>query len=311
MIKRLKRFGENMFTCTKILAVIDPQSKEQHTMQRALSIADKTGAKIVALSCIYDKSFDMTAVLTSDERFNMKQAMMEQAKLKLEALAKKLKCESRVELIVAWEKKLHESVVNACNEHHCDLIIKSTTKHGLLSSTIFTPNDWHILRKSPVNVLLVKPHDVQENSTIVAALGVSARDDVHVSLSDKVAENAHGLSELLDSEVHFANSYTGAPIHIAVEVPNFSPEVYNSSVEERHIKKVQELGHKYKLDNANIHVLEGLPEDVVPNICKKHNAGLLVIGSVGRQGLSAALLGNTAELIIDAVECDTLVIKPD
>ncbi|MFQ3249777.1 MAG: universal stress protein E [Glaciecola sp.] len=300
-----------MFTCKKILAVVDPKSEEQTSLQRALSIADKTGAQIVALSCIYDKSYDMAAVLTSDERFNMKQAMMEQAKLKLEALVKQFKCESKVEILVTWEKKLHDSVVNTCNELACDLIIKSTKKHGLLSSSIFTPNDWHILRKSPVSVLLVKSHDWPEEATIVASLGVSARDDTHVSLSDKVAENAHALSDLLNAEVHFANSYAGAPLHIAVEVPNFSPEVYNKSVEERHIKKVQELGQKYQLEEANIHVLEGLPEDIIPEICKKNKATLLVIGSVGRQGLSAALLGNTAELIIDAVECDTLVVKPD
>jgi universal stress protein E len=57
-------------------------------------------------------------------------------------------------------------------------------------------------------------------------------------------------------------------------------------------------------------VLEGLPEDIIPALCKEYSADLLVIGSVGRKGLSAALLGNTAELIIDGVECDTLVVKP-
>jgi universal stress protein E len=115
---------------------------------------------------------------------------------------------------------------------------------------------------------------------------------------------------MLNAKLHLANSFTGAPIHIAVEVPNFSPEVYNKSVQQRHTKTLQALGNKYELDSVNIHVLEGLPEDIIPALCKKYSADLLVIGSIGRKGLTAALLGNTAELIIDEVECDTLVVKP-
>jgi universal stress protein E len=109
--------------------------------------------------------------------------------------------------------------------------------------------------------------------------------------------------------VHLVNSFPGAPVHIAVEVPNFSPESYNKSVKNRHIRKMKELGDKFSITDEYIHVLEGLPEDIIPEICKKFNARLLVIGSVGRTGISAALLGNTAELVIDAIDCDTLVVK--
>ncbi|WP_240772915.1 BtpA/SgcQ family protein, partial [Salmonella enterica] len=40
-------------------------------------------------------------------------------------------------------------------------------------------------------------------------------------------------------------------------------------------------------------------------------AGIVVLGTVGRTGLSAAFLGNTAEQVIDHLRCDLLVIKPD
>jgi universal stress protein E len=72
---------------------------------------------------------------------------------------------------------------------------------------------------------------------------------------------------------------------------------------------VLELAETYKVATDNVHVLEGLPEDIIPEVCQKYKADLLVIGSVGRTGFSAALLGNTAELIIDAVECDTMIVK--
>jgi universal stress protein E len=37
----------------------------------------------------------------------------------------------------------------------------------------------------------------------------------------------------------------------------------------------------------------------------------VVLGTIGRTGISAAFLGNTAEQVIDHLRCDLLVIKPD
>ena len=36
-----------------------------------------------------------------------------------------------------------------------------------------------------------------------------------------------------------------------------------------------------------------------------------MIGSVARTGLSGALIGNTAEVVLDTLESDVLVLKPD
>ncbi len=36
-----------------------------------------------------------------------------------------------------------------------------------------------------------------------------------------------------------------------------------------------------------------------------------MIGTVARTGLSGALIGNTAEVVLDTLESDVLVLKPD
>ncbi|MNR62430.1 Universal stress protein E [compost metagenome] len=41
------------------------------------------------------------------------------------------------------------------------------------------------------------------------------------------------------------------------------------------------------------------------------NAAVTVIGTVARTGLSGALIGNTAEVILDSLESDILVLKPE
>lgn len=50
---------------------------------------------------------------------------------------------------------------------------------------------------------------------------------------------------------------------------------------------------------------------VIPQVAQQLDAAVTVIGTVARTGLSGALIGNTAEIILDALECDVLVLKPD
>ena len=38
---------------------------------------------------------------------------------------------------------------------------------------------------------------------------------------------------------------------------------------------------------------------------------MTIIGTVARTGFSGALMGNTAEVVLDALESDVLVLKPD
>ncbi|WP_287817984.1 universal stress protein, partial [Idiomarina sp.] len=56
---------------------------------------------------------------------------------------------------------------------------------------------------------------------------------------------------------------------------------------------------------------QGLPEQVIPEAAKQLDAELVVLGTIGRTGLSAALLGNTAEHVLDQLNCDVLAIKPE
>jgi nucleotide-binding universal stress UspA family protein len=43
----------------------------------------------------------------------------------------------------------------------------------------------------------------------------------------------------------------------------------------------------------------------------KLGASVTVIGTVARTGLPGMLIGNTAEVVLDELESDVLVLKPD
>lgn len=71
------------------------------------------------------------------------------------------------------------------------------------------------------------------------------------------------------------------------------------------------LRQRHGIDESDTRVEQGLPEEVIPKIVDELDAGLVILGTTGRTGLSAVFIGNTAEHVIDKINCDVLALKPN
>ena len=49
---------------------------------------------------------------------------------------------------------------------------------------------------------------------------------------------------------------------------------------------------------------------MLPEAVRRLDADLLVMGTVGRSGIPGLLIGNTAEDVLNAVDCSLLAVKP-
>ena len=61
----------------------------------------------------------------------------------------------------------------------------------------------------------------------------------------------------------------------------------------------------------DVHLLKGEPDEVIPTFAKENDVDLIVMGTVARSGLSGMITGNTAERILNEVNCSVLAVKPD
>ena len=53
------------------------------------------------------------------------------------------------------------------------------------------------------------------------------------------------------------------------------------------------------------------PGRAISELAKKQDVDLIVMGTNARTGVFGALMGNTAEQVIDRIECSVLAVKPD
>lgn len=299
-----------MIECNHILAIVDSERDNQPALSRALELAAKTGATVTAMMVVYDLSYDMTTMLSPDERDTMRDAVTkDQSKWLREQL--KEQGFSNIDIVVEWNNRAYEAIIYYALNNQIDLVVKATKDHDDIASVLFTPTDWHLMRKCPRPVLLVKEHDWPEDGEIIAAVNVGSEDEEHAALNDKITVIANEYARLLKGHVNLVNSYPSTPLNIAIEVPEFDSDKYHSAVKNHHHDEMDKHAAKYGIAPDKCIVKEGLPERVIPQVAKDIDAELVIIGTVGRVGISAALIGNTAEHVIDAINCDVLAIKPN
>jgi len=299
-----------MMEYKNILVMVDPTKQQQPSLARAAYLARSYGAKISAFLCIYDLSYEMTSMLSQDERNAMQQGVMDQHSEWLKDLTSEYD-DLDITSHIAWHKRPFEAAIKYVQQKNIDLLVKSTHKHDKIKSVIFTPTDWHLLRKSPCDVLLVKEHEWPTNGNILTAVNAVSEDSDHINLNNKVMQHATDLAKVISAKVKVVNGYPGTPVNIAIEIPEFNAQQYSDSVKRHHVDACVAIAQQYGLSDDDCFIEEGLAEDVIPAISKALDAELVVIGTIGRTGLSAAFIGNTAEHVIDRLHCDLLAVKPD
>ncbi len=62
------------------------------------------------------------------------------------------------------------------------------------------------------------------------------------------------------------------------------------------------------IDRSHAHVRRGSAADIIPDVAKELEADLVIVGNIGRGGLSGITIGNTAEKILNNIPADVLVI---
>ena len=299
-----------METIKRIIAVIDPTKDDQNALARSIDLAKKSGGSITAFMTVYDFSYEMTTMLSGDEREAMRKAVLKDRELWLKDLVSPYQ-NININTQVIWHNRPYEAIINTVINDKYDLVIKGTHQHGALKAVIFTPTDWHLVRKCPTPVLFVKDMAWPAHGNILAAVNAVSENDQHLSLNKRIIKDAQFLCELANAKLNLVNAYPATPVNIAIEIPEFNPGLYNESVKKHHIESTNELASEFNLTSDQCFIEEGLPEDVIPDVAKRLNSELVVIGTVGRTGLSAALVGNTAEHVIDSLDCDVLALKPD
>ncbi|WLI10176.1 MULTISPECIES: universal stress protein [Pseudomonas] len=268
-----------------ILVVIEPEHSESLALKRAKLIAGVTQAHLHLLVC--DKKHDHSAMLSV-----LKAALLADG--------------YNVTTEQAWNESLHDTIIDVQQAEGCGLVVKQHFPDSPLKKALLTPADWKLLRYCPTPVLLVKTAKPWAGGVILAAIDVGNMDGEHRTLHASIIDHGYDIASLAKAHLHVISAHP-SPMLSAAD-PTFQ---LKETIEARYREQCKAFQAEFDIDDDHLHIEEGPADVLIPFMAHKLGASVTVIGTVARTGLSGALIGNTAEVVLDALESDVLVLKPD
>ncbi|MGI9258860.1 MAG: universal stress protein [Gammaproteobacteria bacterium] len=304
----------------RILVIVDLDSEESApnhppSLIRAAQLAEHLDCSLELFSCGYDpyfsemRVFDPTGV---DEK--RKELLSDHVDL-LEKLAQKYRDKGlTVDIDARWEHPLDEAILAKVAENESVLVVKDTQFHSATRQSIFSNVDWSLMRHCPQPLLLTKPRSVGASPTILAAVDPVHSHDKPAKLDHAIVIAAQEVAEAVGGALHLFHSFDPMPTVSAAT--RWSPPLQvdvDKRVEEerqRHRGSMEELLSRYSITEDRVHFHEGPPHDQLVGAAIQESVDIVVMGSVSRGMLKRAVVGSTAERVLDRIPSDLLLIKP-
>jgi nucleotide-binding universal stress UspA family protein len=296
-----------------ILLVLNPEVQETAALDKAVSLAKQNEARLTLFSVVekdpdlrrYPDSVGETLLIpfVSDRRQWLQGFMPTLQEHGIDG-------EAVVVAGISFLEIIHEVL----REQH-DLVITTAEEKKGIRARVFGATSMHLMRKCPCPVWVVKRAQTRPYARILAAVDPSVHDQQRDSLSPMILQLAGSMARKEAGELHIVYVW-----HLFGERYVRSGGMTEEDVQEAKAK--EKMQHKQRFDTLlgrvdvtdlkpHLHLIEGDPDERIPELVMEQGIDLLVMGSVSRTGIAGFLIGNTAEEVLNQVDCSVLTLKPE
>jgi nucleotide-binding universal stress UspA family protein len=299
-----------------IVAATDFSRPARRALQTAVWTAQRCQASLTVVHAVRDVAGSLAVIgygdswqPTLEEMMNLQDEYRSEGERRLKTLlapqrAKGLDVKSEVLTGAPYEEIIH-----AAERLNADLVIAGTRGHSTLRRLLVGSTATRLARACPCPVWIVRPQQSIELRSILVPLDFS-------KVSEKALSLAASLSLAVGAELHLLHVCDVDDLHMVP--PLFDQAAADLQHERQHDRQGAFERLERSLEccaaahpSASLHVAQGAPWQVIGSMADKFHADLIVMGSVGRSGLSGMLIGNTAEKTLHASQHSMLIVKPD
>ncbi|MDX1403141.1 MAG: universal stress protein [Woeseiaceae bacterium] len=302
---------------TTIMCVIDPESEQQHAMNRGAWLAKQLKANLELTVCYYNEYLTTGRLGDYPALENAQEDILEGLDKRLESLAEPLrKSGLTVNTTSTWDHPLYEGIIRQAIACDANIVFKDTHHHSALTRALLTNTDWNLMRACPVPLWLVKPRDFADKPVVIAAIDPLHEHDKPAALDDEILITSKSIAKAVNAEVRAFHAYdpriavatATANAYIPVSLPFDEIE---KQMHEQHEKRFNEVVDFHGVDADKSHLVAGVTHEELPEFAASVNADVVVMGAVSRNRWKRLFIGSTAERTLEHLHCDLLIVKPD
>jgi len=310
-----------------ILAVSVLDAADQTLLGFAATLAERHGARLHVMAAIEAPSdLDALARAAGLSRAEALKRLADEAQAALEAKTAQLS--RKPDTIHVRQGKPFLEIIRHAIDCGADLVLKQVEKRTALNRLLFTSTDQHLLRKCPCPVWLRHETSADQTQRLIAAVDLDGRaggDAATLSgLNRRIVDAAVQIADRSGAEIYLLNAWD-APGEGKVQLwsdapdPNAAALSYVNQVQAARRNALNALAGQARqvLDASGANAVRlipalrrGAPREVIPAETAALQADVLVMGTIARIGVPGFIIGNTAEDILNSIECSVVTVKP-
>ncbi|MFQ3198545.1 MAG: universal stress protein E [Paraglaciecola sp.] len=287
-----------------ILVISDQKDKSQKALAHAKNLAKRYDASLHVVGFSYENLAILTESLSETQIEQAKERILQDHKVCLEGAIAQQKLPNNTTCEIVWSKDIARWVKQHCADRF-DLIIKTGHRS---ERAFYVPTDWHLLRNGVSPIMLVAEKKWRKKQSIMVSLDMASKVKSKQALNQKLIEAGKMLATANDMPLHLCFSLAISPVLKDLGIIDKNKTVKQAKA--KYMPLMQAMLGDYELPPEHIHIKAGDTKKVIPSVASEIGAALVVIGSVGRKGLKAKLLGNTAESVLVLLKTDVLIVQP-
>ncbi len=307
---------------SQILIVVDLDSEVEVITSLARKLATKTPASFSVLGVIPEfpvPTFKKSRATKAAQ--HLANQLADAVKEKVDMVVDQLPDSTSTSLVSG---RLVEEVDKAVIINHADLVLKTAAPSTGARAPMFGGVDKRLIRNCPVPVWVVRPDIGSDFDRIAVAID---RPDGYADYDDRrdlaLAQLGHSakLATSLGIEtvdVIYAWDAVGFDTIRSARsgmTPQEAKEYMQDCEQDSTAWITDFLQTATKLLKGNVpkfvsQLVFGRPRKVLVNKVHELESDILILGTIARSGVLGLLIGNTAEDVLDRVECSILAIKP-
>ncbi|HEV2229320.1 MAG TPA: universal stress protein [Steroidobacteraceae bacterium] len=300
-----------------IAAVKDPAARRLPGVAKAARLAAALGAELVLYHAIteplYVGGLDGDLMPLYDKPPNLERRLREAQLERLERIARRLRGAGlKVAVSVAWDYPAYEAVVREAARLGAGLIVAERHPGRHLAAGLLHLNDWELLRRSPIPVLLVKQARPYRRPVVLAAVDPEHTYAKPLRLNRQILRLGAAVAHALHGALHAGYAYMPLPLTAFSAGALSDAEVL--ALEARAARaaraELQRTVSGSGIPRTRQHILGRHPVDAIVELATRTHSSIVVMGAISRSGLKRLLIGNTAERVLDRLGCDLLIVKP-
>ena len=309
-----------------ILCVVTPGETSKPAIERAVSLAQQNQANLTIVNVVqkFVSGIDMPegGPISNELQIAIQRDHEERLKPLIDPYRKQIDLDFKV-LIGEPFLEIIREVIRSSH----DLVIKVPDAQDWLDRFLGS-EDMHLLRKCPCPVWLIKTERTRTERRVLAAIDVG--DDYVDEEQESLNKLNHQILEMAGSmaisdfaELHVAHVWNAVGESTMrgafMNTPEEKIVAYVEQTRQQHERRLNQLLDELKTKlgadtdaylSIKKHVIKGSVRKEIPNLAKRIDADIIVMGTVARTSIPGFFMGNTAESILSQINCSVLAVKP-